>query len=76
MDENGDLFYCDRQKCPDCLRVKGAVRSHQTHVCFRYGYTKRTMLFKLDSITIGKGRPEWGAPDHNVFILKLGERIE
>lgn len=46
-----------------------------THVRFRYGYTKRTMLFRLDSISIGKGRPEWGAPDNDVFVLKLGERI-
>ena len=48
-----------------------------THVRFRYGYTKRTMLFKLNDITIGYGNPEWGAPkDKEVFILKLGNRIE
>ena len=48
-----------------------------THVRFRYGYTKRTMLFKIDSITIGIGNPEWGAPtDKDVFIIRLGERIE
>lgn len=38
---------------------------------FRYGYTKRTMERKLISITIGIGRKEWGAPDHEVFILKF-----
>ena len=44
-----------------------------THVRFRYGYTKRTMLFCLDSITMGfDGKPEWGAPtDKPVFIIKL-----
>ena len=48
---------------------------HYTHVRFRYGYTKRTMLFELDSITIGKGKTEWGAPeDKEVFILKLGDK--
>ena len=47
-----------------------------THVRFRYGYTKRTMLFELKDITIGKGKTEWGAPeDKEVFILKLGDRI-
>ena len=46
-----------------------------THVRFRYGYTKRTMLFELKSITIGKGKEEWGAPNKDVFIIKLGERI-
>lgn len=48
-----------------------------THIRFRYGYTKRTMLFKLNDISIGYGNPEWGAPkDKEVFILKLGNRIE
>lgn len=46
-----------------------------THVRFRYGYTKRTMLFKLNNICIGVGNPEWGAPEEEVFILKLGEKI-
>ena len=42
-----------------------------THVCFRYGYTKRCFIHKIDSITIGMGRPEWGAPDcREVFIIK------
>lgn len=47
-----------------------------THVRFRYGYTKRTMLFELKKIVVGKGTPDWGAPaDKDVFILKLGEKI-
>lgn len=44
-----------------------------THVRFRYGYTKRTMLFKIDSITIGVGNPNWGAPEYPVFIIKFHE---
>ena len=47
-----------------------------THVRFRFGYTKRTMLFELNDIVVGKGNKEWGAPDNEVFILKLGQRIE
>lgn len=47
-----------------------------THVRFRYGYTKRSMLFKIESIVIGRGNPEWGAPaDKSVFIIKHGERV-
>ncbi len=46
-----------------------------THVKFSYGYTKRTMTFEIKSITIGKGKPEWGAPTEDVFIIKLGKRI-
>ena len=47
-----------------------------THIKFSYGYTKRTMTFQLERITIGKGKKEWGAPDNDVFIIKLGKRIE
>lgn len=46
-------------------------------VCFSYGYTKKTMTFKIDTITIGRGKPEWGAPlDRNVFVIKIGEKVK
>lgn len=45
-------------------------------VKFYYGYTSKTMLFKLKSIKIGQGNPLWGAPDYNVFVLSLGERVQ
>lgn len=42
-----------------------------THVCFRYGYTRRCFINRIDSITIGRGNPEWGAPtDRDVFIIR------
>ena len=47
-----------------------------THVSFRYGYTQKTIMFKIKEITIGIGNKEWGAPDEDVFIIKLGERYE
>ena len=50
----------------DTLRLKP-----YTHVRFRYGYTKRTMLFKIDSITVNVGNPDWGAPFYPVFIIKF-----
>jgi hypothetical protein len=51
-------------------------RLSYTHVRFRYGYTKRTMLYALDGIRIGRCKPEWGAPEEkDVFILKLGNRL-
>ena len=46
-----------------------------THVRFSYGYTKRTMTFEIKDITIGHGNPEWGAPDEDVFIIKLGTKL-
>lgn len=44
-------------------------------VCLSYGYTKRRMTFECAGITIGRGRPEWGAPEDEVFVIKLGRRI-
>jgi hypothetical protein len=46
-----------------------------THAKFSYGYTKRTITFEIESITVGKGKPEWGAPTEDVFIIKLGKRV-
>ena len=72
------IDWCDDSiSCSTCSVFRGKLFRDYTHVRFRYGYTKRTMLFELKGITIGKGKPEWGAPeDKEVFILKLGDRIE
>ena len=56
--------------------IGGFKEKKYSLVSFSYGYTKRTMTFECKSITIGQGRKEWGAPDEDVFIIKLGERIE
>lgn len=44
-------------------------------VKFSYGYTKRTMTFRIKYIMVGKGRKVWGAPDEDVFIINIGERL-
>lgn len=46
-----------------------------THVKFSYGYTRRTMTPEVENVTIGYGKPEWGAPEELVFIIKLGKRL-
>ncbi len=51
------------------------VPKHFDAVCFSYGYTKRRMMFECKGITIGHGRPEWGAPDLETFIIKLGAEM-
>lgn len=58
---------CEKDKCEYCKEF--------THVRFRYGYTNKAMLFRIEGISIGKGRAEWGAPEYETFILKLGKRI-
>ena len=55
---------------------RSANQNGYTHIKFSYGYTKRTMTFECNGITIGKGRSVWGAPDNDVFIIKLGRGIE
>lgn len=47
-----------------------------THIRLSYGYTRKTMMFELDNIRIGRGRPAWGTPGKWVFILMLGRRVQ
>ena len=68
------------EKYYQCVLKCKVVERHMnipiyTHVRFSYGYTKRTMTFEIESIRIGKGKPEWGAPTEDVFIINLGKRI-
>lgn len=69
-------FWCKRilglnQPLASDYGCEGCNIFDYTHVRFRYGYTKRTFTHKIDSITIGYGKPEWGAPnDKKVFIIK------
>ena len=46
-----------------------------THVCFHRGYTKTTMLWSIGSVNIGRGNPDWGAPDQIVIIIHLDKHI-
>lgn len=48
-------------------------------VVFRLGYQRNapSMTFEVRDICFGYGKEEWGAPtDKEVFIIKLGKRIE
>lgn len=56
--------------------IQGRLRfRHYDLIRFGYGYTRRQMYYPRLGIWIGKGRPEWGAPDHEVFIQPIGKRI-
>ncbi len=50
-----------------------AVFKSYHYVKFHRGYRKghRTMTFRIKGIIVGKGNPDWGAPEENVFIIKL-----
>ena len=66
-DENNECVFRDS--------LRNINRLNYTHIKFSYGYTKRTMTFEIESITIGKGNTDWGAPNEDVFIIKLGRKI-
>ena len=48
-----------------------------THVTFQLGYQKNAprMTFEIERISMGLGYKPWGAPDNEVFIIKLGKRV-
>jgi hypothetical protein len=49
-----------------------------THILFRNGYSKnaRSMLVECLWCQQGLGMTQWGAPEKDVYILRLGEIIE
>lgn len=51
------------------------ISREPSNVVFTYGYTRKRMSFHIESISIGYGRTDWGAPKYEVYIIKLGKRI-
>lgn len=44
------------------------------HLTNGYGHDKPQLWVHIESISIGRGNPEWGAPlHHDVFIIRLGD---
>ena len=72
------IFECNPAKLPcsnicHCEISPFTKPKDFTHVRFRYGYTKRTMTYEIENISIGVGNPNWGAPDCRVIIIKIGK---
>lgn len=75
--ESGDRYVDCKQGtlCCECLKNEYLAYPFDA-VVFRYGYTKRFMVWSVESIGIGQGRTEWGAPENKeTFIIKLKERL-
>jgi hypothetical protein len=62
---------CPKPSWPQCYE---SMPTDYTHVCLHRGYTKTAMTWRIDRVAIGKGKPEWGAPDKEAVIIKLKER--
>ena len=75
--ESGDRYVDCKQGalCRECLKNEYMAYPFDA-VVFRYGYTKRFMVWSIEEISIGQGRTEWGAPENKeTFIIKLKERL-
>lgn len=75
--ESGDRYVDCKQGtiCRECLNNEYLAYPFDA-VAFRYGYTKRFMVWSIEEISIGQGRTEWGAPKQKeTFIIKLKERL-
>lgn len=63
---NGHFVWCD------------STFKQFTAIQFTNGYSKNSPTFQIEckGISIGKGNPEWGGTDKEVFILSLGKIIK
>lgn len=69
---------CKYESCsnPEPGLCAGIAKRFDT-VTFHYGYTSRTMTFRIIDISTGAGNPNWGAKEgKQYFIIKLGERVK
>lgn len=86
LDYNGILTFVEQHKNECLVRrmlnlpirdIASRFPRGYEYVRFSYGYTKRTMTFRCEGISIGYGKQEWGAVyGKPVFIISLGERIK
>lgn len=65
----------------ECLSFYGAKIKKFIHTKLTLGYpsnddTSRIITFENKGIEIGIGNPEWGAPNHPVFIIKHGGQVK
>ena len=58
------------------IRSGEKIKTDVRYVCFHRGYTNTTMTWSVEEITAGRGNPKWGAPDKEVFIIKLKRRVK
>lgn len=71
------LGHCTPQTRCQVAEVIDICDDKFTQVQFFRGYTSTTMLYEIDSISIGEGDPAYGAPKgKDVYIIKLGNRIK
>lgn len=68
-----------QEKFDDNKILIGGLRHNAESVFLRVsnGYSKNRpqLIFLTDELSVGTGKIQWGAPDKECYILKLGELI-
>lgn len=79
-------YWCKRFSASNCIPSHQAIQENCgniadscnavqafpfTHVVFHDGYTSTTIRKEVVSCTCGIGNKLWGAPEHEVFIIKF-----
>jgi hypothetical protein len=69
------LYFVRKVGKQDCLWSDGRkLVPTILHLTNGYGHSKPQLWAHIESIAIGRGNPEWGAPvDRDVFIIRLGD---
>lgn len=67
---NGEKDEEYRQYKPYWFRI---INKYYSHVLIRRGYTKEFVIYPIIKTYVGKGKPEWGAPDKQCIIIKLNK---
>ena len=75
--ESGDRYVdCMSGVCCDNCLMNEYMAYPFDAIVFRYGYTKRFMVWSVERISIGQGCTDWGAPKNKeTFIIRLKERL-
>ena len=61
-----------QDNCSNIGEACNAVQAFPfTHIVFHDGYTNITCRKEVIACTCGIGRPDWGAPNHETFIIKF-----
>jgi hypothetical protein len=76
-----DIMEIKYQLCENIANGSMILQAEHKHfdtVTLRndYGKNAPTMIVECLGITVGKGNPDWGAPDEQVFIIKLGNILK
>ena len=67
--------YRDKTPYYDVRFFSNGQPRHYDAVCLHRGYTNTTIPREYHAPRVGYGRPEWGAPDREVYILDVSKEV-